>query len=43
MDETESMDPEIIKGIFEMGLMGIEIPEKVGGAGGSFFLAALAE
>lgn len=42
MDETESMDPEIIKGIFEMGLMGIEIPEKFGGAGGSFFLAALA-
>lgn len=42
MDEKESMDPEIIRGLFEMGLMGIEIPDTYGGAGGSFFMAILA-
>lgn len=39
MDETESMDKKVIDGMFEMGLMGIEVPEKFGGAGGSFFMA----
>jgi alkylation response protein AidB-like acyl-CoA dehydrogenase len=42
MDESEKMDPEIISGLFEMGLMGIEIPEEFGGAGGSFFQSILA-
>ena len=28
--------------LFELGLMGIEIPEELGGAGGSFFDAVLA-
>lgn len=42
MDETESMDPEIIKQCFEMGLMGIEVPEEFGGSGGSFFMSCLA-
>ena len=42
MDETECMDPAIIQGLFEMGLMGIEVPEAYGGAGGSFFMACLA-
>ena len=42
MDKNESMDPGIIKGLFEMGLMGVEIPDQYGGAGGSFFLAILA-
>ena len=41
MDEKEQMDPSIVKGLFEMGLMGIEIPEKHGGSGSSFFLATL--
>lgn len=42
MDEAEAMDPSIISGLFEMGLMGIEVPEQFGGAGGSFFLSILA-
>ena len=42
MDEKEWMDPEIIKQAFAMGLMGIEIPEKFGGSGGSFLMACLA-
>jgi alkylation response protein AidB-like acyl-CoA dehydrogenase len=42
MDESEHMDPAIIKQLFEMGLMGIEVPEQFGGAGGSFFMAILA-
>lgn len=42
MDESEKMDPAVIQGLFEMGLMGIEIPEEFGGAGGSFFMSILA-
>jgi alkylation response protein AidB-like acyl-CoA dehydrogenase len=42
MDETETMDPGLIKQLFETGLMGIEMPEELGGAGGSFFMAILA-
>jgi alkylation response protein AidB-like acyl-CoA dehydrogenase len=42
MDETETLKPELMEKLFQMGLMGIEIPEKWGGAGGSFFQAILA-
>ena len=42
MDEAGTLDPSLIPRCFELGLMGIEIPERLGGAGGSFFLAALA-
>lgn len=42
MDEAEQLDPNIIKSCFEMGLMGIDVPDKHGGAGGSFFMACLA-
>ena len=42
MDERGALDASLIPPCFEMGLMGIEIPEALGGAGGSFFLAALA-
>ncbi len=42
MDEHESLDPDIMKHCFELGLMGIEVPEKYGGAGGSFFMSCLA-
>lgn len=42
MDEAEKMDPAIIQGLFELGLMGIEVPEEFGGAGGSFFQSILA-
>ncbi len=42
MDDAQQLDPALIRGLFELGLMGIEIPEEHGGAGGSFFDAALA-
>lgn len=42
MDETETMDPTLVKQLFDMGLMGIEIPEQFGGSGSSFFTAILA-
>src|SRR5215467_961547 len=42
MDEAGKFRGEIIGQFFEMGLMGIEIPEEYGGQGGSFFQAVLA-
>lgn len=42
MDEHGKFDPEIIRQFFQLGLMGIEIPEQYGGGGGSFFEAILA-
>ncbi|HEU4521138.1 MAG TPA: acyl-CoA dehydrogenase, partial [Thermoanaerobaculia bacterium] len=41
-DEAAKFDPAIIAKFFEMGLMGIEVPEALGGAGGSIFMATLA-
>ena len=42
MDEKAALDPDLVKSFFEMGLMGIEIPEELGGAGGSFFMSIVA-
>jgi alkylation response protein AidB-like acyl-CoA dehydrogenase len=42
MDEHQTMDPALIKKLFQMGLMGIEVPDALGGAGSSFFSACLA-
>jgi alkylation response protein AidB-like acyl-CoA dehydrogenase len=42
MDEEAHMDQALLPKLFEMGLMGIESPEKYGGAGSSFFMACLA-
>jgi alkylation response protein AidB-like acyl-CoA dehydrogenase len=42
MDEASQFKPELITKFFELGLMGIEVPEQYGGAGGSIFLATLA-
>ncbi|HVR29886.1 MAG TPA: acyl-CoA dehydrogenase [Thermoanaerobaculia bacterium] len=42
MDEEAAIRPEIVRQCFELGLMGIEVPESYGGAGGSFFLACIA-
>jgi butyryl-CoA dehydrogenase/short/branched chain acyl-CoA dehydrogenase len=42
MEADKCHDPKLIEGLFEMGLMGIDIPEEYGGAGGSFFQAVLA-
>ncbi len=42
MDEEAKMDPSLPKQFFELGLMGIEVPEKWGGAETSFFMSILA-
>jgi len=42
MDEAAVFRKDIIKEFFNMGLMGIEIPEEFGGQGGTFFQAILA-
>jgi alkylation response protein AidB-like acyl-CoA dehydrogenase len=42
MDREQALRPEVIPWLFEMGLMGIEIPEAQGGAGASFFMSILA-
>ncbi|HEX4923187.1 MAG TPA: acyl-CoA dehydrogenase [Bdellovibrionales bacterium] len=42
MDHEAQMDSGLIKKLFEMGLMGIETPEALGGAGSSFTMACLA-
>ena len=41
MDRDARMDPDLIETLFELGLMGIEIPEEHGGAGASFFTSVL--
>ncbi len=42
MDERGVIDRSLIPQFHQLGLMGIEIPEQYGGAGGSFFEAVLA-
>ncbi|HEV2699177.1 MAG TPA: acyl-CoA dehydrogenase family protein, partial [Terriglobales bacterium] len=42
MDEKGVFDRGLIEEFFQLGLMGIEIPEQYGGAGGKFFEAILA-
>ena len=37
MDEKQEMRPGIVRECFDLGLMGIEIPERYGGAGSTFF------
>ena len=42
MDERAEMPRALIDQLFELGIMGIEIPESLGGAGGHFFLSVVA-
>ena len=42
MDEKGKFDPALIRQFFDLGLMGIAIPEEYGGQGGSFFMSVLA-
>lgn len=42
MDEAAKFRPDLIEKFFELGLMGVEVPEIWGGAGSSIFLAMLA-
>jgi butyryl-CoA dehydrogenase/short/branched chain acyl-CoA dehydrogenase len=42
MDDEQHMDAGLLRKLFELGPMGIEIPEEFGGSGGTFFDAVLA-
>ncbi|HEX3660277.1 MAG TPA: acyl-CoA dehydrogenase [Acidobacteriaceae bacterium] len=42
MDEAQKLDAGILRQMFELGLMAIEAPMELGGAGASFFSAVLA-
>jgi alkylation response protein AidB-like acyl-CoA dehydrogenase len=42
MDEAGKFRPELIEQFFELGLMGVEVPEQWGGSGASIFLAMIA-
>jgi short/branched chain acyl-CoA dehydrogenase len=42
MDEEAKLDAGIIPQLFELGLMGIHVPEDLGGSAGSFFMSVLA-
>lgn len=42
MDEAGQMNLDLLQELFEQGIMGIEVPEEHGGAGGTFFHSILA-
>jgi butyryl-CoA dehydrogenase/short/branched chain acyl-CoA dehydrogenase len=42
MDEAQKMSPALIAQLFDLGLLGIEIPVEYGGVGASFFSSILA-
>jgi butyryl-CoA dehydrogenase/short/branched chain acyl-CoA dehydrogenase len=42
MDEESKIPRELIDACFELGLMGIEIPDVYGGSGATFFMSAIA-
>ena len=42
MDEEAAFPPELIRKLFDLGVMGIEVPEALGGAGATFFHSVLA-
>jgi len=42
MDDEQQIVPGLVKKLAELGLMGIEVPEALGGSGGTFFDAVLA-
>src|SRR3982075_4528029 len=42
MEKAGKSDPALLPKYFELGLMGIEVPEQYGGAGGTLFMVTLA-
>jgi short/branched chain acyl-CoA dehydrogenase len=42
MDEEGKFRPDLLDEMFELGLMGIDVPEQYGGQGGTFFQSVLA-
>ena len=42
MDEQAHLDPVLVEALFALGAMGIEVPDSMGGGGGTFMHAVLA-
>jgi alkylation response protein AidB-like acyl-CoA dehydrogenase len=42
MDRQGALEPSIVSGLFELGVMGVELPAELGGAQAGFFQAILA-
>ena len=42
MEKAGQIDPALLPKYFELGLMGIEVPDQYGGAGGTLFMVTLA-
>jgi alkylation response protein AidB-like acyl-CoA dehydrogenase len=42
MERACKLDPALIRGMFELGLMGIEVDERFGGSGGNMMMVTLA-
>jgi alkylation response protein AidB-like acyl-CoA dehydrogenase len=42
MDESQHLDPTLLRKLHELGFLGIQIPEVFGGAGGTLFQSVLA-
>src|SRR6185503_10197793 len=42
MDEEAKLEKSLIPQLFDLGLMGIHVPEEFGGSSGSFFMSVLA-
>jgi butyryl-CoA dehydrogenase len=42
MERDGKLDPSLVRAAFDLGLMGIEVPEQYGGSGGSLLMVTLA-
>ena len=42
MERADKLDPTLIPKFFELGLMGIQVPERYGGAGGNLMMVTIA-
>jgi len=42
MEQAGRLDPELVAKYYDLGLMGIEVPERYGGAGGTLMMVTLA-
>lgn len=42
MDEAQKINPSLLPQLFDLGILGVEVPEQYGGFGGSFMSAILA-
>ena len=41
MERASKLDPDLLPKYFDLGLMGIEVPEQFGGAGGTLTMVAI--